>query len=228
MSMSRQNGILPGTSLKSARTKKARSRGHRSVCRWGVSEPGMELVEPSKVASLPIAVIKESRCLMGPPIRSSLFKRKRLAAPSLADDGAVAYVTQNGDIKGDHRGAWISSGGISGQPSGLADVIIVAGGNKWRRFSSLCEINAAARPASHLAADKDKLDLGLLRGANTTGLTAGASAPELIAGASKRSGVGPVNVVILPGVRQTSRSVRLFDFPASTAKTTEHSDRSRH
>jgi len=57
---------------------------------------------------------------------------------------------------------------------------------------------------SYLVADKDELDLDLLRGAETVGVTAGASAPEVLVHdvIEALRGLGPLEVSLLPGVEE--------------------------
>lgn len=88
--------------------------------------------------------------------------------------------------------------------SQLVDVILVVGANNSSNSNRLREIGAEAAVPSYLIANKDELDLGLLRGAQTVGLTAGASAPEILVHQVIESlrTLGPLDVTTLPGVEE--------------------------
>lgn len=90
------------------------------------------------------------------------------------------------------------------QLSKLVDVILVVGANNSSNSNRLREIGAEASVPSYLIADKNELDLDLVRGAQTIGLTAGASAPEILVHEvieALRS-LGPLELSMLPGVEE--------------------------
>ncbi|MGB8276694.1 MAG: 4-hydroxy-3-methylbut-2-enyl diphosphate reductase [Methylovirgula sp.] len=90
------------------------------------------------------------------------------------------------------------------QLSKLVDVILVVGAKNSSNSNRLREIGAEASVPSYLIADKDELDLELVRGAQTIGLTAGASAPEILVHEvieALRS-LGPLELTMLPGVEE--------------------------
>ena len=90
------------------------------------------------------------------------------------------------------------------QLSKLVDVILVVGANNSSNSNRLREIGAEASVPSYLIADKNELDLELMRGVETVGLTAGASAPEILVHEvieALRS-LGPVELATLPGVEE--------------------------
>ncbi len=90
------------------------------------------------------------------------------------------------------------------QLSRLVDVILVVGAKNSSNSNRLREIGAEASVPSYLIADKDELDLQLIRGAETVGLTAGASAPEILVHEvieALRS-LGPIELTMLPGVEE--------------------------
>lgn len=88
--------------------------------------------------------------------------------------------------------------------SKLVDVILVVGAKNSSNSNRLREIGAEASVPSYLIADKDELDLDLVRGAQTVGLTAGASAPEILVHdvIETLKSLGPVELVLLPGVEE--------------------------
>jgi len=88
--------------------------------------------------------------------------------------------------------------------SKLVDVILVVGAKNSSNSNRLREIGAEADVPSYLVADKDELDLDLLRGAATVGVTAGASAPEVLVHdvIEALRGLGPIEVSLLPGVEE--------------------------
>jgi len=88
--------------------------------------------------------------------------------------------------------------------SRLVDVILVVGAKNSSNSNRLREIGAEADVPSYLVADKDELDLDLLRGAETVGVTAGASAPEVLVHdvIEALRGLGPLEVSLLPGVEE--------------------------
>ena len=78
------------------------------------------------------------------------------------------------------------------------------GGQNSSNSNRLREIGAEASVPSYLIADKNELDLDLVRGAQTIGLTAGASAPEILVHEvieALRS-LGPLELSMLPGVEE--------------------------
>lgn len=90
------------------------------------------------------------------------------------------------------------------QLSKLVDVILVVGAKNSSNSNRLREIGAEASVPSYLIADKDDLDLELVRSARTIGLTAGASAPEILVHEvieALRS-LGPLELTMLPGVEE--------------------------
>ncbi len=103
--------------------------------------------------------------------------------------------------------------------SRLVDVVLVVGAKNSSNSNRLREIGAQAGVPSYLVADKDELDLDLLRGANTIGLTAGASAPEVLVEGIVEAlrGLGPVDVALLPGVQESVEFRLPFEFLASSA-----------
>jgi len=90
------------------------------------------------------------------------------------------------------------------QLSKLVDIILVVGANNSSNSNRLREIGAEASVPSYLIADKGDLDLDMVRGAKTIGLTAGASAPEVLVeeviGALRS--LGPLELTTLPGVEE--------------------------
>jgi 4-hydroxy-3-methylbut-2-enyl diphosphate reductase len=88
--------------------------------------------------------------------------------------------------------------------SQLVDVILVVGAKNSSNSNRLREIGAEASVPSFLIADKNDLDLELIRKAGTIGLTAGASAPEVLVHEVIEAlrGLGPVEVTLLPGVEE--------------------------
>jgi 4-hydroxy-3-methylbut-2-en-1-yl diphosphate reductase len=103
--------------------------------------------------------------------------------------------------------------------SRLVDVVLVVGAKNSSNSNRLREIAAQAGVPSYLIADKAELDLGLVRGANTIGLTAGASAPEvLVEGVIEAlRGLGPLDVALLPGVQENVEFRLPFEFLATSA-----------
>jgi 4-hydroxy-3-methylbut-2-en-1-yl diphosphate reductase len=103
--------------------------------------------------------------------------------------------------------------------SRLVDVILVVGARNSSNSNRLREIGAQAGVPSYLLAGKDELDLDLLRGAKTIGLTAGASAPEVLVEGIIEAlrGLGPVDVAVLPGVQEIVEFRLPFEFLASSA-----------
>jgi 4-hydroxy-3-methylbut-2-en-1-yl diphosphate reductase len=103
--------------------------------------------------------------------------------------------------------------------SRLVDVILVVGARNRPNSNRLREIGAQAGVPSYLLAGKDELDLDLLRGAKTIGLTAGASAPEVLVEEIIEAlrGLGPVDVAVLPGVQEIVEFRLPFEFLASSA-----------
>lgn len=90
------------------------------------------------------------------------------------------------------------------QLSKLVDVILVVGAKNSSNSNRLREIGAEASVPSYLIADKNELDLELIRRAETIGLTAGASAPEILVDEvieALRS-LGPIELATLPGVEE--------------------------
>jgi 4-hydroxy-3-methylbut-2-enyl diphosphate reductase len=88
--------------------------------------------------------------------------------------------------------------------SKLVDVILVVGANNSSNSNRLREIGAEASVPSYLIADRDELDLDLIRGAATIGLTAGASAPEILVHQVIEAlrALGPIELTMLPGVEE--------------------------
>ncbi len=82
----------------------------------------------------------------------------------------------------------------------------------------------------YLIADGAELDLGLVRGANTIGLTGGASAPEvLVEGVIEaREGWGRWTSRFRPAFRRMSNSGCLLNSLRRQLKQPSHSYRSRH
>ncbi len=89
--------------------------------------------------------------------------------------------------------------------SELVDVLLVVGAKNSSNSNRLREIGSEARIPTFLIADRTELDLEVLRGAETVGLTAGASAPEILVEQVIEAlrELGPVEVTTLPGVRET-------------------------
>ncbi len=88
--------------------------------------------------------------------------------------------------------------------SQLVDVILVVGAKNSSNSNRLREIGAEASVPSFLIADKSDLDLELIRGVETIGLTAGASAPEVLVHEviEVLRSLGPVELILLPGVEE--------------------------
>jgi len=164
-----------------------------------------------------------------------------VAALALADDTPVAYVTQT-TLSVDDTKAIIAAlerrfSNIVGPDtkdicyatqnrqaavralSRLVDVILVVGAKNSSNSNRLREIGAQAGVPSYLIADKDELDLDQVRKAKTVGLTAGASAPDvLVEGViDALRGLGPVDVVLLPGVQETVEFRPPSEFLATSA-----------
>ncbi len=110
-----------------------------------------------------------------------------------------------------------SGGGAGFKP--LVDVVLVVGAKNSSNSNRLREIAARAGVPSYLIADRAELDLGLVREANTIGLTAGASAPEvLVEGVIEAlRGLGPLDVALLPGVQENVEFRLPFEFLATSA-----------
>ncbi len=164
-----------------------------------------------------------------------------VAALALADDAPLAYVTQTtlsvDDTKAIIKALEKRFLNIVGPNtkdicyatqnrqaavralSRLVDAILVVGAKNSSNSNRLREIGAQAGVPSYLIADKDALDLDLVREANTVGLTAGASAPEvLVEGVIEAlRGLGPVDVVLLPGVQENVEFRPAFEFLATSA-----------
>jgi 4-hydroxy-3-methylbut-2-enyl diphosphate reductase len=85
------------------------------------------------------------------------------------------------------------------------DVILVVGANNSSNSNRLREIGAESGIPSHLIADGSELDPDWVRGAAVVGLTAGASAPEALIEhvISALRAMGPVEVSVLPGIKET-------------------------
>ena len=164
-----------------------------------------------------------------------------VAALALAEDTPVAYVTQT-TLSVDDTKAIIAAlerrfSNIVGPDtkdicyatqnrqaavralSRLVDVILVVGAKNSSNSNRLREIGAQAGVPSYLIADKDELDLDQVRKAKTVGLTAGASAPDvLVEGViDALRGLGPVDVVLLPGVQETVEFRPPSEFLATSA-----------
>jgi 4-hydroxy-3-methylbut-2-en-1-yl diphosphate reductase len=90
------------------------------------------------------------------------------------------------------------------QLSKLVDVILVVGAMNSSNSNRLREIGAEAEVPSYLIADKNDLDLDLIRDARTIGLTAGASAPEILVHEVIEAlrALGPIELTLLPGVEE--------------------------
>lgn len=88
--------------------------------------------------------------------------------------------------------------------SKLVDVMLVVGAKNSSNSNRLREIGAESNIPAFLIADRTELDLDLLRGAKTIGLTAGASAPEILVEdvIEALCSLGPVELTTLPGVRE--------------------------
>ena len=86
-----------------------------------------------------------------------------------------------------------------------ADVILVVGAKNSSNSNRLREIGAESGIPSHLIADGSELDPDWVRGAAVVGLTAGASAPEALIEhvISALRAMGPVEVSVLPGIKET-------------------------
>jgi 4-hydroxy-3-methylbut-2-en-1-yl diphosphate reductase len=162
-----------------------------------------------------------------------------VAALSLADDEPVAYVTQT-TLSVDDTEAIIAAlkrrfSNLVGPETKdicyatqnrqaavralgrLVEVILVVGAKNSSNSNRLREIGAQAGVPSYLIANKDELDLDLVRGANTIGLTAGASAPEILVEEVIEAlrGLGPVDVAVLPGVQENVEFRLPLDFLAT-------------
>jgi 4-hydroxy-3-methylbut-2-enyl diphosphate reductase len=85
------------------------------------------------------------------------------------------------------------------------DVILVVGAKNSSNSNRLREIGAESGIPSHLIADGSELDPDWVRGAAVVGLTAGASAPEALIEhvISALRAMGPVEVSVLPGIKET-------------------------
>jgi 4-hydroxy-3-methylbut-2-enyl diphosphate reductase len=99
--------------------------------------------------------------------------------------------------------------------SKLVDVLLVVGAKNSSNSNRLREIGAEAEVPSLLIADSKDLDLDLLRGAKTVGITAGASAPEILVHnvIEALRGLGPIELSTLPGVEENVQ----FRLPAELA-----------
>ncbi len=88
--------------------------------------------------------------------------------------------------------------------SKLVDVILVVGAKNSSNSNRLREIGAEAAVPSYLIADKNELDLDLVKGAKAIGITAGASAPEVLVHdvIEALRDLGPIEVSMLPGVEE--------------------------
>jgi 4-hydroxy-3-methylbut-2-en-1-yl diphosphate reductase len=88
--------------------------------------------------------------------------------------------------------------------SKLVDVILVVGAQNSSNSNRLREIGAEADVPSYLIADKNELDLELVKGAKAVGITAGASAPEVLVHdvIEALRDLGPIEVSMLPGVEE--------------------------
>jgi 4-hydroxy-3-methylbut-2-en-1-yl diphosphate reductase len=88
--------------------------------------------------------------------------------------------------------------------SKLVDVILVVGAKNSSNSNRLREIGAEADVPSYLIADKNELDLDLVKGAKAIGITAGASAPEVLVHdvIEALRDLGPIEVSMLPGVEE--------------------------
>jgi 4-hydroxy-3-methylbut-2-en-1-yl diphosphate reductase len=88
--------------------------------------------------------------------------------------------------------------------SKLVDVILVVGAKNSSNSNRLREIGAEAEVPSYLIADKNELDLDLVKGAKAIGITAGASAPEVLVHdvIEALRDLGPIDVSMLPGVEE--------------------------
>ncbi|WP_026596035.1 4-hydroxy-3-methylbut-2-enyl diphosphate reductase [Methyloferula stellata] len=88
--------------------------------------------------------------------------------------------------------------------SKLVDVILVVGAKNSSNSNRLREIGAESDIPSYLIADKNELDLGLVKGAKAIGITAGASAPEVLVHdvIEALRDLGPIEVSMLPGVEE--------------------------
>jgi len=88
--------------------------------------------------------------------------------------------------------------------SKLVDIILVVGSKNSSNSNRLREIGAEAHVPSFLVADKNELDLDLLRGAKAIGIAAGASAPEILVQdvVEALRGLGTIEVSMLPGIEE--------------------------
>lgn len=88
--------------------------------------------------------------------------------------------------------------------SKLVDVILVVGAKNSSNSNRLREIGAESEIPSYLIADKNELDLDLVKGAKAIGITAGASAPEVLVHdvIEALRDLGPIEVSMLPGVEE--------------------------
>jgi len=88
--------------------------------------------------------------------------------------------------------------------SKLVDIILVVGSKNSSNSNRLREIGAEAHVPSFLVADKNELDLDLLRGAKAIGIAAGASAPEVLVQdvVEALRGLGTIEVSMLPGIEE--------------------------
>jgi 4-hydroxy-3-methylbut-2-en-1-yl diphosphate reductase len=88
--------------------------------------------------------------------------------------------------------------------SKLVDVILVVGAKNSSNSNRLREIGAESDIPSYLIADKNELDLDLVKGAKAIGITAGASAPEVLVHdvIEALRDLGPIEVSMLPGVEE--------------------------
>ena len=84
------------------------------------------------------------------------------------------------------------------------DVILVVGAKNSSNSNRLREIGAEAEVPSYLIADRNDLDLDVLRGAATIGVTAGASAPEVLVHEVVEAlrSLGPLELTTLPRVQE--------------------------
>ncbi len=84
------------------------------------------------------------------------------------------------------------------------DVILVVGAKNSSNSNRLREIGAEADVPSYLVSDRNDLDLDILRGAATIGVTAGASAPEVLVHEVVEAlrSLGPLELTTLPGVQE--------------------------
>ena len=149
-----------------------------------------------------------------------------VAALDLADDTPLAYVTQTtlsvddtksviaalksrfSDIVGpetkDICYATQNRQSAVRELSKFVDVIIVVGAKNSSNSNRLREIGAEAHVPSFLVADRHELDLDMLRGVNSIGVTAGASAPEVLVAdvIEAMRALGPIELSMLPGIEE--------------------------